>query len=248
MPASDPCSKANNLVQNGAGCTSGHIVSGLSRLSPRSVIATATFFTTTTITANIVTPIPMTMACVCPSTNQTVPCYTPTYPPTTTLSSLATLTASALFLSLLPLHVCSKQAAQSLTSFTSGALFSLALLISGLGSPQKVLQFFSFLPSRIHHFDPSTALILVFGVLPSVVHNLRRGFDKPPALESKFSLPTKVGWRDWSWRFLLGNAVFGVCWGASGVCPGPALVRPVLQPAWGMIWIGAFWTGSVVQA
>jgi uncharacterized membrane protein YedE/YeeE len=37
----------------GSGCTSGHGVCGLSRLSPRSMVAVATFMTTGAITAMI---------------------------------------------------------------------------------------------------------------------------------------------------------------------------------------------------
>lgn len=223
------------------------MVSGLSRLSPRSLIATATLFASAVITSNILRPLPMLATCISPITGEPVPCYTPSYLSTAALSTLATITASGLFVSLLPSYVSSKPFARTLTSFISGALFALALLITGLASPRKVLQSFSFLPGRTDHFDPSLALVLLFGVLPSVVHNLVRGFDKPPALESRFSFPRKTGWRDWDWRFLLGNAVFGVCWGAAGVCPGPGIVRSILQPVWGCIWLLSFWAGSVVR-
>ncbi|KAK9667588.1 hypothetical protein K7432_017651, partial [Basidiobolus ranarum] len=37
----------------GSGCTSGHMICGVSRLSPRSIVATATFFSTGLITANV---------------------------------------------------------------------------------------------------------------------------------------------------------------------------------------------------
>jgi uncharacterized membrane protein YedE/YeeE len=41
-------------VTYGAGCTSGHGVCGMARLSPRSIAATATFMSTTAITVYVI--------------------------------------------------------------------------------------------------------------------------------------------------------------------------------------------------
>lgn len=41
-------------VTYGGGCTSGHGVCGMARLSPRSIVATATFMTTTAVTVYVI--------------------------------------------------------------------------------------------------------------------------------------------------------------------------------------------------
>ena len=41
----------------GSGCTSGHGVAGLSRLSPRSIVATLTFMAAAIVTTNIIRPL-----------------------------------------------------------------------------------------------------------------------------------------------------------------------------------------------
>jgi hypothetical protein len=34
--------------------------------------------------------------------------------------------------------------------------------------------------------------------------------------------------------------LFGLAWGLKGVCPGPAILRTVLQPTWGLITMGGY--------
>jgi uncharacterized protein len=59
VPASTPMLIAGGLlvgvgVTNGSGCTSGHGVCGLARMSPRSLVATITFMITTAMTVYVV--------------------------------------------------------------------------------------------------------------------------------------------------------------------------------------------------
>jgi uncharacterized membrane protein YedE/YeeE len=43
-----------------------------------------------------------------------------------------------------------------------------------------------------------------------------------PLLDTKFSWPTK---KDIDARLIIGSALFGIGWGLSGFCPGPAIVN-----------------------
>jgi uncharacterized membrane protein YedE/YeeE len=88
--------------------------------------------------------------------------------------------------------------------------------------------------------------VMVFGVLPNIVIYQSRGFSKPPRFGESFRLPNPTV-RDVNLRFVVGAAAFGVAWGLSGMCPGPAVLRTVAQPAWGMFWIGGFWAGGRVS-
>jgi uncharacterized membrane protein YedE/YeeE len=138
-------------------------------------------------------------------------------------------------------------------SYVAGLQFGLGLLISGMADPAKVLRFFAFLtnPSR---FDPSLALIILFGIGPSLFTFLT---EKPgqmvekgkpaarPTLAEKWRLPTATV-SDTDWRFVAGAAMFGLAWGLKGVCPGPAILRTVLQPTWGLITMGGYMLGNLI--
>lgn len=215
---------------------------GLSRLSYRSLVAVAFFFPSALATAAILwrNSLPGCSA---------VPCYHPTYPSSaTTLALLGLVGVTQLFNNtILPRLLYSKaqaSTARSVVAFVSGLEFGLGLLISGMASPLKVLRFFAF-AFDWSRFDPSLAMVIIFGIIPNLVANtLVLDFSHPPKLDSTWKLPeTKL--KDINGRFLLGSVAFGVAWGLSGVCPGPGILQAVLQPAWGVMWTAGFLLGSL---
>ncbi|KAL4929118.1 YeeE/YedE family protein [Aspergillus undulatus] len=235
-------------TKSGRGCTSGHMLCGLSRLSPRSLIATAIFFTTALLTANFVSGIPP-----CPAG---IPCYTSAYPSSSELTFMtgATILTFVTNAVVIPRTLGKSELSRSIFSYLAGVQFGTGLLISGMADPLKVLRFFAFLtdPAR---FDPSLALIIIFGIVPSLVTYLsvkpgqHRGHngDKlvKPTLAETWRLPTATV-ADIDWLFVLGAMVFGVAWGLRGVCPGPAVLRSVLQPKWGLAEMAGYTLGSLI--
>ncbi|KAF2634991.1 YeeE/YedE family integral membrane protein-like protein [Massarina eburnea CBS 473.64] len=240
------------------GCTSGHMLCGLGRLSARSELAVAVFFPAAIVSHHLVHPSLLTETC----TGQ-VPCYTPTYPSRQTFITLIILTALTILSGrMIPRLIAnlttptkpsedtetltiSNLAAYTTTLFLSGMQFGLGLQISQMASPAKVASFLSF-PS-LQHWDPSLALVFAFGVLPNFVENWCKGFDfrSSPAFAVKYDLP-KMTCKDVDRKFIVGAAVFGIGWGLSGTCPGPAALRAVAQPQWGFLWMGGFWLGGLV--
>jgi uncharacterized membrane protein YedE/YeeE len=221
---------------------------GLSRLSPRSLIATAVFFTTALLTANFVGGGANMPAC------GATPCYTPVYPsgPELVFMAGAVILAAITNFGIVPRKVHRSEESRIAFSFIAGLEFGLGLLISGMADPAKVLRFFAFLtePSR---FDPSLALIILFGIGPSLFTYMteRPGqvFDKgkvvaKPTLAEKWRLPTATV-ADIDWRFVAGAAAFGLAWGLRGVCPGPAVLRTVLQPTWGLATMSGYMLGNL---
>ncbi|KAH7398722.1 YeeE/YedE family integral membrane protein-like protein [Phaeosphaeria sp. MPI-PUGE-AT-0046c] len=234
------------------GCTSGHMLCGLSRLSGRSVAAVATFFPVAIITHHLVHPTLYTEACP-----GDLPCYTPVYPAPSTTVSLVLLAALSILAARIvpklvdttsPAHttdekqpIDSHSAACTVSKFFSGLLFALGLHISGMAHPAKVASFLSF--PVMQHWDPSLVLVLVFGVLPSLVQIQRKGFNQSPLFAKKFLLPRKT-FKDVDVSFVAGAAAFGVGWGLTGTCPGPAVLRAFAQPLWGSLWMGGFLLGG----
>ncbi|KAE8355627.1 hypothetical protein BDV28DRAFT_30699 [Aspergillus coremiiformis] len=221
-------------TKNGRGCTSGHMLCGLSRLSPRSFIATAIFFTTALLAANVVS-----RGQNIPSCPPGVPCYTPMYPSLAELVFMVGTTILTFVTNVFVIPWVLKRSENSRTifSYLAGLQFGMGLFFSGMANPAKVLRFFAF-PTDLSRFDPSLALVILFGIGPSLITFLavkpgQKAGESKPTLADSWRLPTATV-ADIDWRFIAGAAGFGVAWGLRGVCPGPAVLRAILQPAWGL--------------
>ncbi|GKZ20759.1 hypothetical protein AbraIFM66951_003060 [Aspergillus brasiliensis] len=235
-------------TKNGRGCTSGHMLCGISRLSPRSFIATAVFFTTALLTANFFAG-----GSIPPCAGGT-PCYMPVYPSTSELAVMltTTLVTSVMNFVVVPRTFDRSERSTTIFSYLAGLEFGVGLLFSGMADPVKVLRFFAFLsdPSR---FDPSLALIILFGIGPSLItylsakpgHPTEDKAGRSPTLAARWKLPTATV-ADIDWRFVAGGVAFGLAWGLRGVCPGPAILRSVLQPVWGLAEMTGFMLGNMV--
>ncbi len=111
-----------------------------------------------------------------------------------------------------------------------GVVFGLGILISGMGNPAKVLNFFDV----AGHWDPSLALVMGGALLVTMLGYrlvLPRG---EPFLAPSFALPTSTRIDT---PLLAGSAVFGIGWGITGFCPGgviPMIASGYAAPLWFM--------------
>ena len=100
-------------------------------------------------------------------------------------------------------------------AFVTGALFAAGLCVSGMTSPSKVIGFLD-----LQDWDPSLAFTMLGAVLVSFLGwRVRARMAHPLAGEFPEAPPAKP-----DGRLLSGAALFGIGWGLSGFCPGPALV------------------------
>ena len=99
----------------------------------------------------------------------------------------------------------------------AGILFGLGLTLSGMSDPAKVLGFLNiagdWVPDLIFVMGGAVVVTLIF--TPLVVKRAR------PLLADSFSLPAT---QTPDKRLVSGAVLFGVGWGLSGYCPGPAVV------------------------
>jgi uncharacterized membrane protein YedE/YeeE len=104
------------------------------------------------------------------------------------------------------------------TALASGALLALGLLVSGMTDPAKIL---GFLDVTSGHWDPSLAFVMGGALLvhAPIVRLVRA--RPAPLFDARFHWPraTRI-----DLPLVLGAALFGVGWGLTGYCPGPALV------------------------
>lgn len=121
----------------------------------------------------------------------------------------------------------------------SGALFGAGVCVSGMIRPSKVLGFLDFGGK----WDPS--LLVVMAVALSihviawrVVKAMRRprfGEAFPGPASSTIDL-----------RLIGGAALFGVGWGISGFCPGPAILSVLSAAKVSLVFVGTMAIGMLI--
>lgn len=123
-------------------------------------------------------------------------------------------------------------------AFVCGALFAVGLVVAGMTQPSKVVGFLD-VGGR---WDLSLAMVMVGAIgvfLP--VYRLSRRRERP-YLGAIFSAPTE---RMIDTRLVTGAAVFGIGWGASGYCPGPAIASLGRGGAGLLVFAGAMIIGMM---
>jgi uncharacterized protein len=104
-----------------------------------------------------------------------------------------------------------------LSAFLIGSIFGLGIVISGMGNPAKVQNFFDLFGT----WDPSLAFVMGGALLvfmPGYFLMVRP--RSAPVLEPQFRLPQR---KEIDARLVGGAAVFGIGWGVVGFCPGGAI-------------------------
>lgn len=99
----------------------------------------------------------------------------------------------------------------------AGAVFAVGLALSGMTVPAKITGFLDV--GGV--WDPTLAAVMLGAIaVYAPVVRLVRG-RRQPLLSTRFHRPAP---RRIDLRLIAGAGIFGVGWGLSGYCPGPALV------------------------
>jgi len=121
-------------------------------------------------------------------------------------------------------------------NFIAGLIFGLGLLISGMANPAKVQNFLDLAGT----FDPSLILVM-FGAVVVTLIGYRFVLRRPrPLLAERFLVPTL---KDFDGRHVIGAGLFGIGWGLSGFCPGPAITSLLLLAKGTFIFVPAMLVG-----
>jgi uncharacterized membrane protein YedE/YeeE len=103
------------------------------------------------------------------------------------------------------------------SEFCVGLVFGLGLLLSGMTNPAKVIGFLDL----VGQWDPSLVCVMggaaIIGFFGFRFAKLRQAslFGRVISLNDFKSIDM---------RLICGSAIFGIGWGLSGFCPGPAIV------------------------
>lgn len=134
-----------------------------------------------------------------------------------------------------------KQFAYLAVAALSGVLFGGGLYVSQMVDPLKVLRFLDFGAIPDGGWDPSLAVVIVaaIGVMAIGVQIARR--REKPVFNGQFHLPDKT---QVDVPLVAGSVLFGIGWGLSGICPGPAIALIAFMPENLAIFLGTMFAGS----
>jgi uncharacterized membrane protein YedE/YeeE len=118
----------------------------------------------------------------------------------------------------------------------AGLIFGLGLVISGMANPAKVQNFLDLAGS----FDPSLLFVMAGAVAVTFI-GYRLILRRPkPLVAERFFLPAA---KDIDTRLVGGAALFGIGWGLSGFCPGPAITALPLLAKGTLVFVPAMLLG-----
>lgn len=121
----------------------------------------------------------------------------------------------------------------------AGLIFGLGLVVSGMADPAKVLNFLDIAGT----WDPSLAFVMggaIAVTLPGYALLRRRA---APVFAPRFAWPVRS---DIDPRLISGAATFGLGWGLSGFCPGPALTAITLAAPGTLVFVPMMLVGMAL--
>jgi uncharacterized protein len=118
------------------------------------------------------------------------------------------------------------------TAAVSGLLFGAGLDISQMVDPLKVLRFLDIGAIASGGWDPSLAFVIVPAIAVMFIAVRVGKRYRAPLFDVKFHEPA---FKQIDRPLVIGAALFGVGWGMSGICPGPAVSLLAFLP--GNLWI-----------
>jgi len=123
-------------------------------------------------------------------------------------------------------------------SLLLGSLFGGGLYLAGMTNPKKVLNFMDIMGN----WDPSLIFVMA-GSIPVAAIGYRLMLRRAvPIIFNSIQIPSIAAVDA---RLVIGSLIFGVGWGISGLCPGPAFATVLIQPQVTAIYLVALIAGSL---
>ena len=132
-----------------------------------------------------------------------------------------------------------KQGLTALAAGIIGLIFGLGLIVSEMVNPAKILAFLDV----AGEWDPSLALVMGGALIVAGVGYRVVLARRSPFLSKDFHLPEKV---ELDGKLVAGSVLFGIGWGATGLCPGPAFAVLLIGPSEIVIFFAAMVGGIII--
>ena len=129
---------------------------------------------------------------------------------------------------------------RALTALVAGLLFGAGLALSGMADPYRVQAFLDIFGA----WDPTLAFAMGGALIPMAAAWLVRRRLVKPLVADAFDLPST---RHVDAPLVIGSVLFGVGWGISGLCPGPAIAGLSLAPANAAVAVAAIMAGMALH-
>ena len=124
-------------------------------------------------------------------------------------------------------------------SLTSGALFGLGLLISGMVDTSRVQGWLDI----FGNWDPTLAFVLGGAIVPMAIAWRISERRKAPLVGGSFpARPTS----EISTDLAVGSMIFGAGWGLAGLCPGPSFAALTFGGWEGVLFVVAMLGGMLL--
>jgi uncharacterized protein len=106
----------------------------------------------------------------------------------------------------------------ALATFLCGLLFGIGLAVSGMTQPSKVLGFLDV----FGRWDPTLAFVMAGALAVTMLGYALARRRVRPLLAPQHLWPSRT---EIDGPLVAGSVLFGIGWGLSGLCPGPALTN-----------------------
>lgn len=127
-------------------------------------------------------------------------------------------------------------AAKNIVSFISGVLFAIGLALAGMTQPNKVMSFLDWSPA----WNPSLLFVMGGAVTFNLIAFRLIMRRTKPLFDETFHIPQRT---QITKPLVLGSLIFGVGWGLSGFCPGPAFVSTCARNFKALVFVACMLVG-----
>ena len=124
-------------------------------------------------------------------------------------------------------------------SLISGAIFGFGLTVSSMTNPAKVLGFLNL----FGQWDPSLIFVMIGAIIVSSPFFFLFKSKEKPLFAQSFLIPEI---KRIDTKLIIGSSLFGIGWGAVGLCPGPAISSLALLNNYSLAFIASMLFGFVL--
>lgn len=124
------------------------------------------------------------------------------------------------------------------TVFIAGLLFGAGVTVSGMVNPMKVLNFMDI----AGQWDPTLLFVMGAGLAVTFIGYRLVLARAKPVFAAAFTLPSS---RLIDARLVGGAALFGIGWGLTGFCPGPAIASLAFRHWQSYLFVAAMVAGMI---